>query len=1524
MTDDTTTDLRLRLLKKLQGGNKRFAHLDATIGKSRGKLDILTLDKISEGLSKEFFKQLLSNPNLTFKISLKDVNARIQQFINDQKEKSDDQGNTNREMLEEVKNLSATKKRLEYLEANQKSEFNEFGTKSFAFGYPLLIKQMKITPDGERDVICAPLFIWYLDITRDYSTDSIIISRTDENPILFNEMLDYYLQSELKIDFSDEVQNINTEILSDGLMSELELDASIKKLMDKLSSQIDASRTSWELESVPKDRKAASDYLKAIGKTESILDGGIFGVFKSGKQSIINDLKNLVQLETLITVENLGTEYAPEHVFTAIETDPSQHQVIENLTKTQNLIIQGPPGTGKSQTLTALITNALANRKRTLVVCEKRTAMDIIAKNLEKCRLGDYFVTIEDVDRDRSIVVEKARKLHEFRYIRPYGINQELTNAFAAYTEAVNVVDAHHNSIAKLEEKGLGDSKYILGKYLHSTQNITDHTLLTLCAIAFGKIPFDFNNLEFKEINEELTRTGSVYRKSHTILANIPFQVIAQSNSYASDKEAITRYFTEIKESLRNLGMEATNYQNKIITENVLLIEQIHSAVKDTATITHKLLAIERTNFEWKSVLTSLQKAESDGIIELESNINIRNLNAIQAFKVEFLSNITQARSNLDEVIKEYHHHLVNAKDRIALLTEHGISSANIVKAVPITAIFSAKLKEIKNIKVDLFAEIKEANRIRDSLPGLLINTIAINEDVGKSIDNCIGELPNYIQVTAYVKKLEALTFANPESVEESKRNILVGEYLQYVVDKQFEEFSKVKDYLWTSFQKKATVSIEQSEYLRDTFNLNDLGEEFNSKDLEVLESISLNPPNSESIRAEATALANTLSISSDIYLAEIRDKTVTLLSKGDYCQAYDYSLNALEPIGHCQELIDQIKTIESLTEKTLVEIEDNLYSYHIWCGIYSQLSGEIQQTIDIFNSASIEPDSWSPFFSTLYFERLVKDSNGMALLSNDLALEKLSSNDQKIKILLLDSIAGTWGLERGQFLTRFDNGTLRFNSLYNKRGAPGQRRNSLRKIIARDIELFTSLFPVIICNPSTTASIFKLEKDLFDIVLFDEASQLRLEDTYTSLYRGKVKIVSGDEHQMPPSSYFQSAGSDEDQEYERDEDINDQETLNSESLLDYASNREYQKTMLKVHYRSDHEDLIEFSNYAFYEGKLIPITKLEEYTPIEFHRIDGTYKDHRNEDEANAIIEWLNQFLTKNERPSVGVVTLNLSQNDLIKEKVSEKRTNDPKFAQLMSELDDTGFFVKNLENIQGDERDIMLLSTTFGVKSDGSFSQNFGPLNKKKGYRLLNVLVTRAKHTFIVFTSIPDKYINTYAESITATGKDGKAIFYAYLAYAKAIADNNRGSRQSILNFLSRTTEQQPDAQSLVDLTESPFEEEVLATLEKTIDIDRIKLQYRVGSEKFRIDMVILTPDKKRPMLAIECDGYAYHSDPDAYLYDIYRQKILEGKGFKFYRIWSTNWFHDQANEEYKLKQRIQDFDEQFESTKVAVEKA
>ncbi|MDX1701477.1 MAG: AAA domain-containing protein, partial [Melioribacteraceae bacterium] len=411
----------------------------------------------------------------------------------------------------------------------------------------------------------------------------------------------------------------------------------------------------------------------------------------------------------------------------------------------------------------------------------------------------------------------------------------------------------------------------------------------------------------------------------------------------------------------------------------------------------------------------------------------------------------------------------------------------------------------------------------------------------------------------------------------------------------------------------------------------------------------------------------------------------------------------------------------------------------------------------------------------------------------------------------------------------------------------------------------------------------------------------------------GKQIVIAGDEHQMPPSNYFSKIfdGSiDDEDDYEEDEQPvidRDNILLSCESLLDFATELKFNKRFLDFHYRSKHPYLIDFSNYAFYNQRLIPLPNKFDYTPIKHIQVNGTYSDHANEKEADAVLSILENNINKlpnGKYPSVGIATFNIAQRNLIKSRILERRKFEKyrEFNDKIQELEEEGLFVKNLENIQGDERDVIILSTTYGINQEGKFNQRFGPINHQKGYKLLNVIITRAKYKVYLCTSIPEKvYLDYKSYLVTENSNNRRAVFFAYLAYGKAVSENNHDGRKAILHDLAENSNAEKIDFSHNPEAESPFEEEVYQVLAANFDEGKIIQQLQFAG--FRIDMVYDPEHPGLPKVAIECDGASYHSSREAYLYDRHRQKILEDHGFVFHRIWSTNWWRNPKRETEQL---------------------
>lgn len=612
------------------------------------------------------------------------------------------------------------------------------------------------------------------------------------------------------------------------------------------------------------------------------------------------------------------------------------------------------------------------------------------------------------------------------------------------------------------------------------------------------------------------------------------------------------------------------------------------------------------------------------------------------------------------------------------------------------------------------------------------------------------------------------------------------------------------------------------------------------------------------------------------------------------------------------QEILNETNNFILKFDKYIGNENDIFTIEYNWFNTYLLLEENNKKIID----SLIDFTDWKNVFSAFYYSNILKKSSNNDLLRSDTYHNKFINNINGVKQEQINYINEYWFSKQIDATRDFyhkNNKSLSVENLYNKRSGKNHKRLSLRKIINYDSELFTSYFPIVLTTPDVCSNLFYGKNKYFDIVLFDEASQLKLEDTLPAMLKAKQIIIAGDEHQMPPSNYFSKVFDgliDDEDEFEDEENIHidrDEILLDCESLLDFGTELNFQKQYLDFHYRSQHPSLIEFSNSAFYHNRLKPLPIKKDYTAIEYHQVSGTYSNHCNNEEARKILDFIEHKIVRNENgeyPSIGIATFNIAQRNLIKRLIIERQCDNTfdDFNSKMDEIDNNGFFIKNLENIQGDERDIIILSTTYGINEDGVFNQRFGPINHKKGYKLLNVIVTRAKLKVIVFSSVPENVFMSYNDHLITEGSNNrKGVFYAYLAYAKSIYERNKNLEEQILHNLKQNSPSSSKVDYLNSVLESPFEEEVYNALIQNVEESKIFPQMKFAG--FRIDLVYDTGIKGAKKIAIECDGSSYHSSKEAYLYDLHRQKILEQNGFIFHRIWSTNWFRNHKRETERL---------------------
>ncbi|WP_211234061.1 DUF4011 domain-containing anti-phage protein Hhe [Chitinilyticum litopenaei] len=430
------------------------------------------------------------------------------------------------------------------------------------------------------------------------------------------------------------------------------------------------------------------------------------------------------------------------------------------------------------------------------------------------------------------------------------------------------------------------------------------------------------------------------------------------------------------------------------------------------------------------------------------------------------------------------------------------------------------------------------------------------------------------------------------------------------------------------------------------------------------------------------------------------------------------------------------------------------------------------------------------------------------------------------------------------------------------------RRHEPLRTLMLRSGAALQALKPCFMMSPMAVAQYLPAGRINFDIVIMDEASQVRSEEALGSFARGRQVVVVGDPKQLPPTSFFSRQGGD-------DEMVSDETSVAevAESILDAAMPL-FKFRRLRWHYRSRHESLISFSNTAFYDGDLVvypsPHNESNEFG-IKLVKVPrGCFFEQRNIEEAEIIARAIEHHLLTLPHESLGVVAMNVKQTEQIERMLDERSKDNPALRNALEACrgKDEPLFIKNLENVQGDERDVIFISFTYGpVVAGGKVPQRFGPVNSDGGWRRLNVLFTRSKKRMHVFTSFGSADV-----VCTGTSNRGVVALRDFLAYAET------GTLPT-----SKETGRQPD---------SDFEIAVMNMLA----LHGYECEPQVGAAGFFIDLAVRDPNQPgRFLMGIECDGASYHSAKSARDRDRLRQSILEQLGWRIRRIWSVDWFRN-----------------------------
>jgi very-short-patch-repair endonuclease len=625
-------------------------------------------------------------------------------------------------------------------------------------------------------------------------------------------------------------------------------------------------------------------------------------------------------------------------------------------------------------------------------------------------------------------------------------------------------------------------------------------------------------------------------------------------------------------------------------------------------------------------------------------------------------------------------------------------------------------------------------------------------------------------------------------------------------------------------------------------------------------------------------------------------------------------SLRDLFDLSKCSWTKVLTEDISFSTQKRLINLlKDQLYQIPSWVRFESTILEEGPSPITLFlklalNGRVRSSDLKRCLTKTLYKQEIRKiwesDSTlrDFTPLFREMKIEEFRKRDRQSIRLAPQKIAKKIYEEAVPFSPNDKEAALLMSEA-------DKKRNTLpvRKLFERIPELLFRLKPCLMMSPLSVSQFLPMQTEIFDAVVFDEASQIFSEEAIGALCRAKQFVVAGDSKQLPPTNFFHVLNRILEDDYDGEEKDVADSSDNYDSVLE-----EIQKIVgisrlnLQWHYRSKSESLIRFSNERFYNDRLITFPEpfhYNEHLGVKHVYVpDGVYergRSRKNEREAQKVVEIIFDHFAKRPSKSLGVIALNESQMEAIQDELNKKLLKNEKYRNYILEDRLQGFFVKNLENVQGDERDIIILSIGYGKNPEGKFSFNFGPINQHGGERRLNVAITRAREKMIVVSSVLSTDF-----SGTASVSEGLMVLREYLAFAE---------RETLEHMRKFTGSEQ---------------REEIPTLEDDIAKEVEKWGYRVvrkiGNGSFRLDLAVMHPDVEGAyLLGIECDGPDYFAIKSTRDRERLHFEILHRLGWKIVRVWSPGWVQNKEDEKRKLRLAIEEaLNNSKEAAKTGVE--
>ncbi|MGH7025421.1 MAG: DUF4011 domain-containing protein [Caulobacteraceae bacterium] len=1160
--------------------------------------------------------------------------------------------------------------------------------------------------------------------------------------------------------------------------------------------------------------------------------------------------------------------------------DSSQCEALEVALAGRNLVVQGPPGTGKSQTITNLVAAALARGKTVLFVAEKLAALEVVRRRMRELGLGDFCLELHSHKTRKTEALEDiATRIRAGARIRPpkdyEGALSRLADRRAKLEKYIEIISQPAASFAGLTISDAlmkaGQARRKLGSAVKAVEALRHDFKpprgMNWAAFTDAKGRLSQFSKAIDDLGSEDPAFGHVWAgvSSNKVLPHDSDQIADLATEWANKVDALAAAIAE--PSLELLALRDIISASEWLADLGKYRADIIRVDEALAIIEKRLgVSLERTTELAGDILALVEFAASAPVAEL----HLRNpaLLAPGAAKVlrEHEKRLSALAAECEALAQVFRDSAFNAQpddleEWAAALSQKGLFArfgsrwraatlgANaILRPGGLAAKPQTKASLVERLrKYQLELRSMHANTAAQAIAGPAFNEFTFSgDDLVKVADWAAG-----VQARLPSSLAQPLLYASAKAI--------------------------------------AGVAALRNQPLTDS-----LGQ---------LRSLNLPGASTRSfwqlaVRAKATPVM--IAVAED---AKSDDSWNRLVHAVEHCAAAALAAATAEEAFSAATGLEEEYWFGETARADLTEISGLARRaaarpelLPVWLDFHRAFNlsnKEFESSLSVAGADREIPSAAMPIaLDFLVFDAIARAAfadNPTLLSTSGKSLDVLRSEyaaiDAEVMELRREHIASTLLAKRppeGRASGR--KADLTEMALVRAELAKQKRHIPIRQLMARSGRAIQALKPCFMMGPLSVAQYIVPGNLMFDLVIMDEASQMRPEDAIGALARGRQAVVVGDSKQLPPTSFFDRIA-----DGSGDDDIEDATLAEDAKSILELSEAIFTPRMLRWHYRSRHESLIAFSNKHFYKNDLIvfpsPSDQDGRFGIGWTYLGNGIATGGLNPVEARAVAKAAARALMNDRRRTVGVVAMNIRQAQRISDELAALANGDPVLANVLSEAENSTlgepFFVKNLENVQGDERDIIIISMTYGPPTQGArVPHNFGPITLDTGWRRLNVLFTRAKERMEIFSSMRS------SDLVPKEGSDrGPGALKLFLEYAET----------GRLGEEAKVSDRNPD---------NDFEEAVLEGL-RELNFECVP---QVGVVNFFLDIGIRDPAAPYEFIAaVECDGASYHSSKSARDRDRLRQEILENLGWNIIRVWSTDWFRDPSGELVRVSSEL-----------------